>query len=533
MITWLQNATGKHHRLIFGFLLVIIIASFVFYGFAGRNGFHGTGTQMYLGVDLNAPAVRQRHRDAQFFASMTGQRLDNVSLQQRIAELSLANALNVPDPSEAEIRRIARDATTPPDGKAVEDALGKFIDFASKQLVASDLETRVRFETFIKDTWRINKAMAILAGPGHATAAQVKRILDRERTKWTVEAAVVSAADFKPAIADDETKAKAAFDANKEAYRLPARIEATAVVITRTIPDTAPVSDDEVISYGYNVAEKLKLDTGKIKEQALARRGEIEKMLRAERAATNLAGLISDELAEKFATETTKADDKAFAEWLRSKGAQLRAIPAFDAGSSPAVDKIPAEALRVAGELTAKDWRTDVYRTEEGAVFLMLRKRTESRLPEFAEAKPLALSNWKSSERNRLFVDEIARLHKSLQAGVAAGKGFTDAAKELGMTVSTPPAFTAFSVPENLVGAAENTGQLIEVAGPGKLTAPIRTRSGDYAFLRPLRSELPKDESSAEETKLFLSRISSRNAYFTSLGLLQDLTAAPEPAAQK
>ena len=36
MITWLQNATGKHHRLIFGFLLVIIVVSFVFYGFAGR-----------------------------------------------------------------------------------------------------------------------------------------------------------------------------------------------------------------------------------------------------------------------------------------------------------------------------------------------------------------------------------------------------------------------------------------------------------------------------------------------------------------
>lgn len=533
MITWLQNATGKHHRLIFGFLLVIIVASFVFYGFAGRNGFSGTGSYMYLGVDLNSPAVRQRFRDAQFFASMTGQRLDNIPLEQRIAELSLANALHIPDPSEAEIRKIARDATTPPDGKAVEDALGKFIDFASKQLVASDLETRVRFETYIKDTWRINKAMATLSGPGHATASQVKRILDRERTLWTVEAAIAPVSGFKTIIADDEAKAKAAFEANKEAYRLPAKIEATAVVITKTVPDTNPVSDDEIISYGYNVAEKLKLDTGKIKEQALARRAELEKMIHAERAITNLAGSVSDELADKFATDTTKADSQAFTDWLKAKGAQLRPIPAFDAGTTPAVAKIPAEALRVAGELTAKEWRTDVYRTEEGAVFLILNKRAESRLPDFAEAKALALSNWKASERDRLFIAEVARLHKALLDSVAAGKSFAESAKALGLTVSTPAPFTAFSAPESLAGVTENTGQLIEVAGIGKITAPIRTRNGDYAFIRPVKNELPKGENSVEESKLFMQRIASRNAYFTSMGLIQDLTAPVVPAEQK
>ena len=37
MITWLQNATSKHHRTIFGFLLVIVVVSFVGYGFVGRG----------------------------------------------------------------------------------------------------------------------------------------------------------------------------------------------------------------------------------------------------------------------------------------------------------------------------------------------------------------------------------------------------------------------------------------------------------------------------------------------------------------
>ncbi len=533
MITWLQNATGKHHRLIFGFLLVIIVVSFVFYGFAGRGALKGSGSYMYLGVDLNDPSVRLRHRDAQFFANMTGQRMDNVSLQQRVAELSLANSLNIPDPSEAEIRKIAKDATMPPDGKAEGDTLGKFIDFASKQLNASDLETRARFESFIKDTWRINKAMTILSGGGHATAAQVKRILDRERAKWTVDAATLPSANFKATIADDEAKAKASFEANKETYRLPAKVEVSAVTITDVTPDTSPISDDDVVTFGYNVAEKFKFETGKVKEQALARRGEIEKLIRAERAVTNLAGLISDELSEKFALDATKADNQGFAAWLKAKKATITALPAYDAGSPPMNDKVPAEALRAGGDLTEKEWRTDVYRTEQGAVFVLLNKRAESRLPEFAEVKALALSNWKATERSRLLTEEVGRLNKTLLADQAAGKSFTESAKALGLTVSSPAAFTAFTVPENLTGVTENTGQLIEVAGVGKITAPIRTRNGDYVFLRPAKSEVPKDESTAEETKLFVQRISGRNAYFTSMGLIQDLTAPPEPEAAK
>ncbi|MEY3813332.1 MAG: hypothetical protein RL495_1279, partial [Verrucomicrobiota bacterium] len=181
MITWLQNATGKHHRIIFGFLLVIIVVSFVFYGFAGRGAL-SSGAYMYQGVDLNDPTVRARFRDATFFAQMTGQRMNENGLVQRVAELSLADSLGIPSPSVVEIRRVAREMTTSPDGKNA-DGLNKFLEFAAKQLNISDDETRARFEIYIKDTWRIQKAISTLAGSGHATASQIKRILDRERTQ--------------------------------------------------------------------------------------------------------------------------------------------------------------------------------------------------------------------------------------------------------------------------------------------------------------------------------------------------------------
>jgi len=528
MITWLQNATGKHNRIIFGFLLVIIVVSFVFYGFAGRGAL-SSGAYMYQGVDLNDPAVRSRFRDATFFAQMTGQRMNENGLVQRVAELSLADALGIPAPSDVEIRRIAREMTTPPDGKNT-DGLNKFIEFSSKQLNLSDLETRGRFETYVKDTWRIQKAITTLAGSGHATASQIKRILDRERTKWTVDAATFAAAGFKPEIKVDDAKVKEAFTSNIENYRLPPQVAVTAVTIAPSAADTAPVSDDEIINMGYNQAEKFKFETGKVKEQALAKRAELEKLVRAERAITNLAGQVSDELAEKFAIDTAKAESKELAAWIKAKNAQVTVIPSFEVTNPPTVAKIPAEALRVAGELTDKEWRTEVYRSEAGATFLLLNKRTADRLPTFEEAKAKAVENWKKSQFNRLLSEEVAKVGKAIQADIAAGKSFTDSAKARKLTLTSPEAFTVYAVPEAINGANESTGLLIEAAGVGKVTAGIRTTNGDYVFIRPAKSETPKDATNAEQSRLFAQRISQRNAYFTGIGLLQDIVPAPAQA---
>ncbi len=528
MITWLQNATGKHHRIIFGFLLVVIVVSFVFYGFAGRGAL-SSGAYMYQGVDLNDPAVRARFRDATFFAQMTGQRMNENGLVQRVAELSLADSLGIPAPSVVEIRRVAREMTTAPDGKNA-DSLNKFLEFAAKQLNVSDDETRARFETYIKDTWRIQKAISTLAGSGHATASQIKRILDRERTKWTVDVATFASAGFKPEIKVDEAKVKDAFTANIENYRLPPQVAVTAITLSASTVDTAPVTDDEIINMGYNQAEKFKFETGKVKEQALAKRAELEKLVRADRAITNLAGQVSDELAEKFAIDTAKADSQELAAWIKAKHAKVTVIPAFEVINPPALAKIPAEALRVAGELTEREWRTEVYRSEEGATFVLLNKRTADRLPTYDEAKTKAVENWKKSQLNRLLAEEVAKVGKALQADIAAGKTFTDSAKAHKLALASPAAFSVYSVPEALNGVNENTGLLIEAAGVGKITSPIRTANGDTVFIRPAKKDLPEDKTGAEESRLFVQRVSQRNAYFTGIGLVQDVVPAPAQA---
>jgi hypothetical protein len=132
--------------------------------------------------------------------------------------------------------------------------------------------------------------------------------------------------------------------------------------------------------------------------------------------------------------------------------------------------------------------------------------------------------------RPPLLADEVTKLGKAIQADIAAGKSFTDSAKARKLTLSSPEAFTVYAVPEAINGANESTGLLIEAAGVGKVTAGIRTTKGDYVFIRPAKSETPKDAANVEQSRLFAQRISQRNAYFTGIGLLQDIVPAPAQA---
>ncbi|MGA0132913.1 MAG: hypothetical protein ACO3ND_00965 [Opitutales bacterium] len=535
MITWLQGATSKHHRTIFSFLLVIIVASFVFYGFAGRNGLSRVGAYMYMGVDLNDPQVRQRHRDAMVFSMLTSRRPEDMGLERRVAELSLADSLNVPVPTDAEIRRIARDLTAAPDAKDPGESLQRFIESAGRQIDAPELETRARFERYIVDTWRISRTRAALTGPGHATASQLKRLLERERALWTVDAATFSPAGFKTDVKDDEAKAKAAFESSKESYRIPARLKATLVRVRSTEADTSKVSDEDLVTAAYNYAEQLKLEPGKIKEEALKRRPELEKLVRQERAALTLSGLVSDELADRFPADASKASDPAFAAWLKSRNAVLTSVDEFEEGAppqGPALAAVPAEALRMIAGLSAQEWRTDVYRVTEGALFLYVNARTESRLPSFEEAKAKALAAWRDAERERLVAAEVSRLSKALLDDQTAGKAFPESAKALGLKPSNPAPFAAFAAPEAVAGVSQDTAQVVEAAGVGKVAGPVRTRSGEYVFLRASKREVPPADPKKDDATALMRNIGERNAYLTGMGLLQDLTPPPEVSQQ-
>ncbi len=528
MITWLQSATSKHHRLIFGFLLVVVIGSFVFYGY-GTRGALGANAQTYLGVDLHNPNVQNRYRDSVIFSALSGRNNETQNIMQQIAELHIADQLNIPTPFDEEVVRIATLLTQMGDGKSPAESLNRYIEVASRQLGVNDTETRARFENYIKDLWRINKAMSVLGGAGHASREQIKRILARERTVWTVDVATLKSDHFNPTITIDEAKAKAAFTANQESFRLPAKVEVAIISLRNVAPDTSPISDEEIVTEGYNLAEKFKFETGKVREQALAKRSEIEKIIREDRAIRNLAGRIGEELTEQFPLDNSKFSDAAFQEWLKKEKASVEILPAFAVNQPPSHAQISAEALKMAGELNEKEWRTDMFRTEDAAYFLVLKNRIESRLPDFDEVKTQALAQWQKNQRAQMLNAEAERIGKTFQS-ISSPESFIQTAQAAGLAFSGPATFVATEIPESLVGVNESTTQVLETAGLGKVTPAIQTAKGDFLFLRVNAMEIPKDEATSKEVDQLMVRLNAQNAYLMRVGLMVNLIEPPTQA---
>lgn len=525
MITWLQNATSRHHRIIFSFLLVVVIGSFVFYGYGTHNTL-GSNAQTYLGVDLHNPNIQNRYRDSLIFSALGGRNNETQNIMQQIAELHIADQLNIPAPSDEEVLRIATLLTQMGDQKSPAESLNRFIEVASRQLGVSDSETRARFETYIKNLWRINKAIMVLGGTGHASREQIQRILSREKTLWTVEVATLKADTFRPTISVDEAKAKEAFTNQRESFRLPAQVEVAIVSLKNSTPDSTPISDDEIVTEGYNLAEKLKFETGKVREQALAQRSEIEKVIRQDRAIRNLAGRIGEELADQFPLESSKLSDAAFQEWLRKEKATVESLPAFTANNPPAHAEVSTEALKMASELNDKEWRTDMFRTADAAYFIVLKNRIESRLPEFEEVKAQALTQWENTQRAQRINAESERVFKSLQA-TTSSENFATTAQGAGLSLSGPITFSASEIPENLIGVNESTTQVLETTGLGKVTPPMQTAKGDFLFLKVTGRESPKDEVTAKEVDQLMVRLNAQNSYLMRVGLMVNLIEPP------
>ena len=521
VITWLNGATQKHHRIIFGFLLVVVVISFVFYtGGSQSSGLQGN--PRYLGVDLYNVRSLERFDDAlRLGGGSSDSRQRTLEICLGIARKHLADQLDLPVPSEAEVqervrlmlsRGVASDKGLDP--KAWEN----FVGTLQQAFGCNRAEALARFQTVVEDQLRWERAANLLAGPGHASTAVVRKALEDMGAKWTVEVAQLDMATFAPVFADDLARAQAHFAANAESHRIPARLTLRAVTFAAPAANPArPVTEEEVMNHAYNFATELGIAAGKVDEAVKARRAELEQRVRARAATEEASARISDELAERF--QSAKPAPAALEAWIKSQGGTVRDLPAFDAGSDVSMPGIPASALEAAGSLGESGWHTDVYATGAGPVLLLVKERTASRLPSFDEVKAKAVADWRQAERNRLFIVRATELGKSLAAAVDQGKPFAEASRSLGLAVLPSPApFTGAETPESLAGANLSTVAVLSETAVGKVASPLRVTGGNFAFLRVVKREAPAIDVTSEKFRDVVSQVERINARTTLLG---------------
>lgn len=550
VITWLQNSTQKHHRLIFGFLLVVVGVSFVFYTGSGTNagGLQGAGAR-YLGVDLSDRRATERYDDALRLSGVppTSERR-TYELCVAIARKHLADQLEIPTPSETEVQERVRgffagDGAQGPTTQQWEN----FVSRLQAELGCDRDEALARLQAVVEDGLRWDKAARLLAGPGHASPAEVRKALESMDTRWTAKVARLTFATFRPAIAEDLAKAKAHFAANAERHRLPGKVTARVVTFPAPAPKARTVAEEEIVAHAYNFAEELGIAPGKVTEEVARRKDEIVARILARSAVEEEAARLSDGLLDRFPSLDKHPGEEGLSAWVKDNRGSVRALPEFAVGDEPDLKGVPAAALRAAAALAeGSAWHTEFYASAAGPVVVLVDRRAPSRIPAFEEVKDKALADWRESERGALFLRRSKEIAKELGKAVAAGETFEAAAARLGLVVDAAPAsFVASAPPDALAGPGLAAETALADAGKGKVTEPVRLVGGDVAFLLATGQETPAIDPKDARFQRVLAAVAEQQARVTLLGnpgillpdgerlgaggmgLLDELTTAP------
>ena len=523
VITWLQAATQKHHRLIFGFLLVVVVISFVFYTGTDPNQPTFRGDTKYMGVDLGNPRAIERFDDTLRLSGfpVQGERR-TYEICLAIARKHLADQLEIPTPSDAIIQERVKEILVRGAAGATVDPKSweAFVSRLQLELGCDRAEALARFETVLRDQLRWEKASNLLAGPGHAAPAEVRRALEELGTRWTVQVAALASQAFKPEIPEDLVKAKAYFTANIERYRIATRLQVKAATFPAPAPAKRVVTDEEIQAHAYNFAAELGIADGKVADEVSRRKVEITARILALEGVQEQCVNLSDRLIERFPSVDQMPPTADILAWVAAQKGTLRDLPAFSADESPSSPGIPAAAMRAASGLAdSTGWHTEFYPTPAGPVLLVVSERIPSRLPEFEEVRTSVLTDWRESERGRLLLLRAKEAGDALSAAVKAGKAFETAARELGLTLPTAPApFTAADIPESVRGTTVSTLSALSEAGEGKVTSAIRVAGGDFVYLRATARVLTPVDPASEAFRNALGNLARRQAQTTLLG---------------
>ena len=84
--------------------------------------------------------------------------------------------------------------------------------------------------TVLEEDYRIEQVLTAMGGPGFVPPDEVQLQTERNKTSYTLSTASIHYATYQPKIAEDAETLKAHYEANKSAYEIPERLQASLAV---------------------------------------------------------------------------------------------------------------------------------------------------------------------------------------------------------------------------------------------------------------------------------------------------------------
>lgn len=456
MISWIQRNMQRHHKILFGSLLFVVIVAFVFV----TNASSGLGwkdrevlKREFFGYNLGSDEDQARlYGDANLSATLQlgysgfgGEQLQSYAFQ-RVASLHLADRLGLPATSKEEIADHIRTL------RAFAGEDGAF-DAASYAAFRDSLKTgggvtEADVARVMGDDVRINKVQRLVGGPGYVLDEDVRTALSRSDTRWTLGIAALDYTAYNPAVTPAPADLAKFFGDNTFRYEIGPRIVVGALNFPAADHLAAVQVTEEEVRGAFDrfpgAFAKPGPDDAAPQPATAADyplvRDQVEAELKLARA-RNLASKAAADLALAiFENPNTKTAGGLLA-YLGSRQLTLQPLAPFTREAGPAEFGQSPEIAAAAFRLSESRLVSDAVTHRQGAVILVWQETQPARTPLLTEVLDRVTADYIESEKRRRFV-ELGRTLKTdvtqrLAAGTAFAEAATAAARAAGVSVTT------------------------------------------------------------------------------------------------
>lgn len=468
MISWIQRTFQHHFRLIFAVLLIGMVIPFIFtigstpgIGRAERT----SATRDYFGHNIasqqEATALVSDARmsaELQYGAANVSQEQINYYMYQRVASQHLADQLHLPQPSPAEITEFIKRL------RIFAGADGQFdvtrYDAFRNSLKAGAGTTEADIARVISDDARMNKLGRLLAGPGYVMPADVKEVLSKGDTLWTISTATTDYASFDPGLRLTDAEVSKFYTENSFRYTVPPSVQVdyvrfpAAMFLSQASPTEAQVRDfydSNPGKFPRPAAPKGSVVKPDPAADYAAVQPQVRQALIAELAKGDAVKAASDFAYGLYDGKVTRASLDSF---LASRKLTLESAAPFTSEAGPAELGHSKEIANAAFELNADKFYSEGIASPEGAVVLFWRQSIPSHQPAMADILDKVRSDATDNQRRIRFVEFGRSLKSGIEGRLRAGESFeraaAEAAGDVKVTVKAYPPFTLREQPHDV-----------------------------------------------------------------------------------
>ncbi len=466
MISWIQRSFQHHFRIIFAVLLIGMVIPFIFTigstPGVGRAE-HKSADRDFFGHNLmSREDTAQLAGDTRISAELQGADASADQIQfymlQRAAAKHLADELHLPEPTPTDITSFIKTLRlfAGPDGQF---DVSKYDEFRNS-LKSGTRVSEGDIARVIAADVRMMRLEKLLAGPGYVLPADVKDVLVKGDTVWTLSTATTEYGSFETNLSLTDAQLSKFFSDNTFRYTIAPRVVADSVQFSAAdYLAGAAVTDEEVRAlYDTNpsrfpkpAAAKGPAVTSDPTKDFAAVKNQVHAAALVEKAKQSAVKAASDLAYALYEGRVTRDALPAF---LDARHLHVVSLAPFTAQAGPAEYSGDKQIAASAFQLNADRFYSEGLPSPSGAVVLIWKDLLPAREPALAEVREKVRADATDNQRRIDFVafgrSLKAGIQRRLKEGTPFDKAAQDAAGAVKVAVKTYPAFTLRTQPKDI-----------------------------------------------------------------------------------